>query len=428
MEEKNLSQRFDALQDEILSLYEEENTDLGSQLRHWQLQRRSQAMLFYARKYGIKKLGLQPTPSLATSEANGKQAIEMTMLISSLLKSPFATESWTLQDTSAELVLHTAPKRTFKKLPYTVEVWFDNDASNSYEYANYRLLYTTDDNDQWYKTEGQTDYNGLYYIDANGDKAYFKLFSDEARLYSNTGTWTVRFNNHILSPPASSSRPPEGSSDIIVIESDEESLESNGENQYTDLEQAATGSAPSVQPQEETKRVGRGEKESSQEAGVQERRGGRQRESSSPPVKRAKADSTGGVRGRGARGGGTGSGGGSRRGGSAPTAAEVGGRHQTVATRGLTQLERLQAEARDPLIIIVQGPANCLKCWRYRLHRYSSLYEDVTTAFKWLTKSCNTSNSRILISFKSDYQRQNFLTFVKIPKHCTYHFGSLDAL
>lgn len=429
MEQKNLSQNFDAVQDEILNLYEQENTDLASQLRHWQLVRRSQAMLYYARKYGIKKLGLQPTPSLASSEANGKQAIEMTLLIESLLKSPFAHESWTLQDTSADLVLHTAPKGTFKKLAYTVDVWFDNDASNSNEYVNYRIIYTKDENDFWFKAEGKTDYNGMYYDDAEGVPSYFKLFSDDARMYGSTGTWTVRYNNHVLYPPSSSSRPPAGSSDIILIESDEDSTDPITEGQYTTT-QEATRAVGSSQPEEEGQRPGRREKESSQEAGIQgEGRQRRQRESASPPVKRAKADSTGGVRGRGARGGGTGGGGGGRRGrGSPPTAAEVGARHQTVATRGLTQLERLQEEARDPLIVSVQGPANSLKCWRNRLHKYHDLYENATTVFKWIEHSCTGANSRMLISFKSSLQRQRFVTYVNVPRHCSLSFGSLDAL
>lgn len=386
-------------------------------------------MQYYARKYGIKQLGMQPTPSLASSEANGKQAIEMTILISSLQDSPFANESWTLQDTSADLVLHTPPKGTFKKLPYTVEVLFDNDESNAFPYINYRLIYIKDENDFWYKTEGQTDYNGLFYIDENGDKAYFKLFGEDAATYSSSGTWTVRYNNHILSPPTPSSRPPTGSSNIIVIDSDEEPSDTTNEGQYSITDQE-TRHTSSDQSSKEADRARRRSQESPEAPGIS--RGRRQRESQSPPVKRAKADSTGGDGRRGARGGGTGAGGGGGRRGrvpqSAPTAAEVGTRHFSVTERGLSQLERLQEEARDPLVIIVQGQANCLKCWRRRLLKYSNLYYDYTTVFKWINNRSTIPNSRILIAFKSSTQRKQFLTFVKIPRQCTYSLGSLDAL
>lgn len=388
-------------------------------------------MQFYARKYGIKRLGLQPTPSLATSEANGKQAIKMTLLIESLIQSPFANESWTLQDTSADLVLHTEPKETFKKLPYTVSVWFDNDASNAFEYVNFSLIYTRDDNDLWYKTQGQTDYNGFYYEDNYGDKAYFKLFVDEAQRYATSGTWSVHFNNHVLYPPTSSSRPPAGSS-VIIIDSDEESTDSTVPD-YPGSVSESTRTTYTIQPEKE----GGGPRQSpqsSQEApGIQGQRRPRpeQGEPRSPQIKRAKADSTGGVGRRGARGGGTGGGGGrgaTRTRGSPPTAEEVGQRHRTVARRGLTHLERLQEEARDPLLIAVQGPPNALKCWRYRMQKHNDLFEDVTTVFKWLAQTCKAPNGRILISFKSDNQRRKFLMYVKIPKNCTYTFGSLDAL
>lgn len=436
MEERNLNQLFDALQDQILKIYEEEKTDLATQLRHWQLTRRSHATLYFARKHGIKRLGMQPTPALAVSEANGKEAIEMTMLISSLMQSPFANESWTLQDTSAELVLHTAPKRAFKKLPYTVTVWFDNNPDNTFPYVNYRLLYVQDENDLWYKAEGHADYTGLYFIDANGDKAYFKLFGEDAQTYGTSGHWSVHFNNTTLYPPASSSRPPPAGSStgIIVIDSDSggEELPSTSEDQYSSTDQAVTRVQTTLQSEEETERTGRGHTKSPKKVGVQRRgQGEGQGERGSPPVKRAKADSSGGSGRRGARGGGgTGAGGGRRGGGrgSPVSAAEVGSRHTSVTERHLSRLKRLQEEARDPPVISVQGPPNSLKCWRYRLKKSCDYYEEVTTVFKWLSKKHGPRSSRILIAFNSDLQRQRFLTYVTIPKNCTVSFGHFDAL
>lgn len=431
MEPMDLNQLFGALQDQILSLYEEENTDLASQLRHWQLQRKSNAVAYYARKQGLKRLGMQPTPSLASSEAQGKQAVEMTIYIKSLLDSPFANESWTLQDTSAELVLHTAPQRTFKKLPYTVDVWFDNDAANSMQYVSYRLIYARDADEHWYKTEGQVDYDGLFFIDYNGDKAYFKLFAGDAQTYGTSGKWSVHYNNTTLFPPTSSSRPTPGSS-VIVIDSDEDTPgPSSNAVQYSTAGQESARSIYSSQSEEETQGTGRGAPKSPQATGVRQQ--GERRTPGSPAVKRAKADSSGGDRRRrGARGGtGTGGGGGGSRGsarGSPPTASEVGSRHFSVTERGLNKLERLQAEARDPAIIIVEGPANCLKCWRHRLKKYNEYFRSATTVFKWISCTYETQNSRILISFYSESQRHKFLTFVKIPRNCKYNLGRLDAL
>lgn len=432
MEQRNLNERFDALQDQILSIYEEESTDLNTQLTHWKLCRRSYATQYFARKHGYKSIGMMPLPSLAASEANGKKAIEMTLLIESLLKSPFAGESWTLQDTSAELVLYTAPHRTFKKLPYTVNVWFDNDAENAFPYVNYKLLYVKDDNEQWYKAEGQTDYTGMFYIDAYGDKAYYKLFGEDSQTYGSSGMWSVHFNNTTLLPPASSSRPSAGSSNIIIIDSDDEELPStSSEGQHTDPGQAIPGLQYTFQSEEEAQGAGRQQTESPKKTGV--RRPGQregQREPGSPPVKKAKADSSGGGQRRGARGGGIGGGGGRRRSGrgSAPTAAEVGGRHTSVTEGRLTRLERLQEEARDPAVISVEGPANSLKCWRYRFRKYCDLYEEVSTVFKWLSNKHGASKSHIMISFKSETQRQKFLNFVTIPKNCNFAYGHLDAL
>lgn len=385
------------------------------------------AVAYHARQKGIKMLGLQPTPSLAASEAKGKQAIEMTMLLKELQQSPFANESWTLQDTSVELVLSTPPQRTFKKLPYTVNVWFDNDPENAFPYINYKLIYTRDESDNIYKAEGQVDYNGLFYVDVSGVKSYYKLFADDARVYSTTGTWTVRYNHHVLSPPTTSTRPPPGSSNVIVLDSssDDEAAGPSGISEHpyssTDKEVRFPGS---TEPEEEAPRTGRESPAGSEAIGVQ------QRKPRSPKVQRAKADSSGG-RGRGARGGrGTGGGGGGRRsgGGSAPSAGEVGSRHFSVAKTGLTNLERLQEEARDPLIISVQGPPNCLKCWRHRLKKNRNLYDNYTTVYKWIHSLYGAPNSRILISFKSATQRQKFLTYVTIPKHCKFSLGQLDAL
>lgn len=394
------------------------------------------AVAYHARQQGIKRLGFRPTPSLASAEANGKEAIEMTILIKRLLNSPFANESWTLQDTNAELVLHTNPKRTFKKLPFTVEVWFDDNSENAFPYVNYRIIYASDDNDRIYKAEGQVDYNGCYFVEYNGDKAYFILFGEDALRYGTKGVWSVRYNNTILYPPTSSSRPPTGSSsNVIVLDSssdeDPEPEPTTSGIQYTAFGQAKRRAVNTSESLEEEEGLRRRAPKSPKTTGVQQRQG----EQRSSPVKRAQADSTGhqpggarGGRGPGGGGGGGRRGGGERAPGSAPTAGEVGQRHISVTERRLTKLERLQEEARDPPIITVKGPANTLKCWRFRLKKDKDLFDNITTVYKWINDTCSLPTSRILIAFSSVTQRQKFLARVTIPKQCQFSCGYLDAL
>lgn len=414
-----------------MELYENDNNDIDSQIKHWSLIRRQNAIYYFARRAGYTRLGLQPIPALVASEYNGKEAIALTLLLRSLKNSPFAGERWTLSDTSVELVRATEPKNAFKKDPYIVDVWFDDEQQNAFPYTNWNRLYLQKEDETWYVAEGQVDYNGLYIIDYRGEKAYFTLFATDAPRYGTKNFWSVHFKNMTIYPPASSSRTPPSSGDVVLIDSDSEP-----EAPDTGPEPASS-SYSSRKPEKEGQGPGEIEAEAETSTGIRRR----QREPGSKtrsPVKKAKADSSGEsreTRGQrpGGRGGGGGGGGGRRDGrstiGSAPTAAEVGKRHFTVASGGLSKLERLQEEARDPPIIIVQGQANRLKCWRYRMRKYCHMYRNVSTVFKWLENDGkDIPLSRLLVSFRSTSQRQSFLANVTIPKQCTVKLGSLDAL
>lgn len=421
-----MAEHYDALQEQILSLFEEERTDIDSQIKYWQLERRSKAILYYARKHGMTRLGLQPLPALVASEYQGKEAIAMTMLLTSLKNSPFADESWTLSDTSTELVRANDPKNCFKKHGYTVNVWFDMLESNAYPYTNWRRIYVQDDNEQWYVTEGQVDYNGLFFIDIEGNKSYFTLFANDAPRFGTTGKWTVHYDDHTLTPPVFTSRT-SGSSEVILIDSDDDE---QGPSTSRDPGPSLTRPNSPYEPEKEGEGTGERTPESQATLGVQRRRGqGKSSPGSRSPVKRAKADSSGGQGGGFRRGGARGRRGSGDSTGSPPSVGAIGKRHRTVTERGLSRLRRLQEEARDPPIIVVQGPPNCLKCWRYRLRSHSSSYLYISTVFKWIDlDGYGPKESRLLISFKSSCQRQIFLSTTKIPRNCTYSLGNLNAL
>lgn len=387
-----------------MTLIEEGREDIDSQIKIWDLQRQSYLIMYYARRKGYRNLGLQPLPVLAASEYNGKNAIAMLMHLRSIKNSGFGTERWTLGETSVETVLATEPKHTFKKQPYIVDVWFDNEQGNSFPYTNWEHIYYQDGNGNWHKTRGQVSYDGLYYVEHNGDQVYFQLFATDAPRYGHTGQWTVRFKNHILYPPVTSST----------------GLDNSSEQSAHSLPRAREG------PDKENVATNQGEAQVSSATGPR-----RSREASpETPRKRQRPDSTdggGGRRGlRGERGGSRSRPPGPRE-GSWPSPEEVGRRRTSTPRRHLSRLSRLQEDARDPPVILLKGPANPLKCWRRRCRKHSSLYTAASSVFKWIDCTGH-SGGRLLVAFDSEAQRAAFLEQVTIPKHCEYTFGSLMSL
>lgn len=59
---ENLSERFNALQDQLMNIYETAKNTLEAQIEHWMLLRREAAMLYVARQKGFLRLGYQPVP------------------------------------------------------------------------------------------------------------------------------------------------------------------------------------------------------------------------------------------------------------------------------------------------------------------------------------------------------------------------------
>ena len=386
-----------------MNLYESGAKTLEAQIEHWQLVRKLNVLYYYARKEKFSHLGLQPLPSLTVSEYKSKEAIQIVLLLRSLQNSPYAEEEWNLSDTSAELI-HTPPKNTFKKGPYRVDVWFDHNPQNSFPYTNYDFIYYQDYDEQWHKTAGLVDINGFYYEEPNGDRVYYFLFEGDAARYGETGQWTVQFKNTTLSTSIPSSRRPQStispqgsissSSDSISPTQSFNSKHSRSHESEEGNASSSTGTPPQT-PIRQRRRRREGEPTSTTGEGsrAKRRRGGH------TPVVRA------GV-----------------------SAAEVGSRHRGVPTSGLTRLARLEAEARDPLILIFKGRSNQLKCWRYRLPKDS--FNVATTVFRWAGEEEDDSylSHRMLVAFNNQTQRKYFLKSVSIPRGVSFAYGQLDSL
>ena len=389
-----LADRFNAVQETLLNLIEQGAEDLDSQITYWNTVRKENVYMYYAKKENLTHLGLQPLPVTAVSEYKAKQAIHIVLLLESLKKSPYANEAWTLQNTSAEL-LNTLPKDCFKKDPYTVHVWFDDDRNNSFPYVNWDAIYYQDAQGKWHKVPGLVDYNGLYYNEVGGDRVYFALFDADAQNYGHTGMWSVHFKHETLSP----------------ISSSKQSTSYSGKTSSV-----PTATKVPVSTSESPRRLQKPEVGSSTGEKTAIRRRRRQQRESTPegePTTSSKRRRRGG--------------GGADRLGVSPEA--VGSRHRSVTASHLSRLELLKEEARDPPIIIITGPANTLKCWRYRKRNSNaSWFLEISTIFTWVGGRSSDDQARMLVAFKNNQQREQFVKYVQLPKQATFAYGQLDRL
>ena len=383
--------RLDALQNALSDLIEAGPTELDSVIQYYDLSRKFHVLEYYCKKEGYSQLGLHHIPASRVSEHNAKTAIQMGLVLRSLAKSAYASETWTLQDASSDLFA-SPPRNCFKKGGYEVTVWFDNDKDNIFPYTNWSEIYYQDDEEKWHKVPGQVDYDGLYYIETDGSKSYFLLFFEDAQRFSKTNTWTVHYKNETIYLPITSSSRRAGAD-----------AQERADTQPTNPTRDTASTSQTY------------------------RRTTQQSETSSPgPTKRHTAlgrrrrgegkSTTGSKRRRILPGGGSGS----------PAPEDVGSSHRSVARANLPRLARLQAEARDPKLILLRGPANTLKCWRYRCNTKCDS-PICSTVFKWVSHDESLQQGRMLLAFSSDRERDTFIKQTHFPKGTTYSLGSLDA-
>nr|AYA93795.1 MAG: E2 protein [Human papillomavirus] len=388
MNQRDLTERLDALQKALSDLIEAGPTDLDSIINYYTLLRKFHVLEYYCKKEGFSHLGLHHIPASRVSEHNAKTAIHMGIVLKSLAKSQFSKETWTLQETSSDLFA-SPPKNCFKKGGYEVTVWFDDDKDNAFPYVNWENIYYQDAEEKWHKTEGKVDYDGLYYVEHDGSKSYFLLFYEDSVRYSKNKVWSVHYKNEHIYLPTSASR--------------RAGVSASSETSAHTTRDTTLQSSPNRRraPQEEEGSPG-----PSQQQPTLRRRRRREGEPTTTTTKRRRRPS---------------------RGFGVPSAEEVGSSHRSVTRTNLTRLERLQEEARDPALILLRGSANQLKCWRYRSKpKCGSII--FSSVFKWVSLDASLQESRMLIAFGSVTERDKFIQKTHFPKGTSYTIGSLNAM
>lgn len=403
---ETLQVRLDVVQTRVLDLIENNSDNLEDQILYWTLIREENVLLNYARRQGLMRIGPMSVPPRGVSEARGKVAIEMQLVLMSLKKTVYAREPWTLSSTSYE-AWNSAPMFTLKKSPSQVELHFDGSKEDAAVYTVWGLIYYQKEDNGWDKVVSLVDYYGVYYVDYAGVRTTYVDFEEEARKYG-ARSWEVLYNNEVISP-VSSSRGSGGSAEEVAGETGEATRRRGRPDTLSDSSVVGTSSSAKkatvsghakhrYQRQAATREIarrslglGEGERGSTGR--------GEHPESSAPY--------------------------------SPPSAAEVGRRHTTVRGTGRGRLGQLLAEARDPPVLLFAGGTNALKCFRHRIRRnHSGLYRSATTGFRWQNSTGDDTGgiSRMLVAFVSESQRQEFLSTVSVPSSFSVSKGNLDSL
>ena len=407
---ESLIERFDALLENQLQLYEAGSDKIDDQILYWDIARQENVLYHYARKRGLTTLGLQPIPSLATSEHRAKQAILMSIHLKSLKKSAYGTEPWTLQDTSFE-IFNAPPQHTFKKGAFTVDVYYDGDKDNYYPYTAWTSIYYQNGDNTWHKVEGHADYEGLFYYTVDGVKVYYVTFDKDAARFSKTGKWTVKYKNREISSTSVTSTSSVGDGSASHPEQSQGTRPSTNTVGQQKKERRRKRESSSTDTRSTRARTSQsdGDFDSSSSGRRVQRRRRRERESAAQRREQRRAAT---IRS------------------SVPTPDQVGSGHRLAKTKGLGRLGQLQEEAWDPYLLLLKGHANTLKCFRHRMKsKYQSLFLSSSTVFSWVGEgSSRLGQPRMLIAFKSSTDRQSFLKTVIIPKGTTYSFGNVDSL
>ncbi|ABB85355.1 E2 [Micromys minutus papillomavirus 1] len=388
----SLQDRFDALQEQILNLYEKGSSLLQDQITFWDLIRKEGALEFFARKQGFTRLGLHVVPSQASAEAKAKGAISMSLYLTSLQESPYGSEKWTMTETSREMFEQTEPKNTFKKGGVHVQVYYDCDKKNEVSYVLWTSVYVQNEEGFWQKHSSEVDYYGVYFVTHTGEKSYYHNFEKDSVKYGKDKCWTVTFKNKTFTSCPDSSKDTGCTSPTPKRHRPSEYTPSP--LRHSGFNEGWPPRTPSPSPSRHTI-SGRGKQGESATG-----RGGRRRH------RRESTEQIG------------------------VSPEEVGRRSTITKGPGLGRYGRLIADARDPPIVLVKGPTNALKCWRNRLRRrFHKPFQNVSTAFSWVNdyRVAGTA-SNLLITFLDEHQRSVFLETVPLPKGAVAITGNLDGL
>ncbi|ANZ90233.1 E2 protein [Bos taurus papillomavirus 16] len=478
---ETLLARLDALQEQLLTLYESDSKDIDDQIKHWSLLRQEYVLQHFARKHSISRLGMQTVLPLQVSQHKAKEAIEMVMYLESLKNSTFAVEPWTLTDTSREMFI-IPPKNCFKKGGTTVDVWYDCLQANSMHYTAWSYIYYETESG-WIKAEGQVDYNGCYYEDGN-TRIYYTRFEDDAQRYSKNMEWEVHYKTHVFSPVASVSStsdswcggepdstggplseqhslPLDNKTSTWRAAADRDTNNNRDiRNWSQDTVDGATVDRHTVQRacgdhNRRGARRGRGglqgrKRHRSREEGGSGQENRQQSQTSKRPCERR-------LRHRQRP---SGEGQPQPRPREAPAAAQQGGDtseeeedirqlpqrgtpphspERPVDARGhgegAGEPRRPRRAVRpiehncDTPVLLFRGGANQLKCARYRwLRQYAHLFLAISKTWGWVGAVGLGASSRLLLAFESTTQRNQFLDTVPMPPGVTLGWGRLSSL
>lgn len=209
-------ERLLSAQEAQMEHIESSSESLQSHIEYWGQVRVENILLHAARKRGITAIGPYPVPNLATSAHAAKTAIEMQLMLESLLNSPWGKDPWTLTAVSAES-FKIAPCNTLKKHPRRVEVIYDGQPDNKNWYTAWGEIYVPT-GDGWTVVTTVVDATGLSFT-MQGASQYYTQFAEDAQLFSSTNTWSVydgeqrydfpdSVNQSCRPRPESSSTPP----------------------------------------------------------------------------------------------------------------------------------------------------------------------------------------------------------------------------
>lgn len=190
---EKLIERLNALQTDLMDIYESDCRDLETCIRKWKLERQENGILFCAKKAGCRNVGMTAVPSSQISEAKTKQCIEMQLHLEGLQNCGFGSEPWTLAETSFERFFCT-PTGTFKKNGRHVTVQFSGGHEQDYVVWGDIYVYSKHN---WTKTTSHVDHKGIYY-DLEGRSEYYVDFQKESNeLSGENGTWMITGDNNI---------------------------------------------------------------------------------------------------------------------------------------------------------------------------------------------------------------------------------------
>lgn len=411
---EKLLQRLDSIQESILTLYEKDSKQLSAHIELWGLLRRESAIWHILRREGYSTVAGRVVPSLQSSESSAKLAIEIQLLLESLLRSPYGKEHWSLQDVSKERYL-SEPPRIFKKGGHPVTLEFDDDPENLTEVVLWDHLYIPGENDAWFKTSGQVDEEGLFYHDAAGNKVYYVSFETEAQNFSETGIVRYRLGSALATIEP-----------VDITDSSQrirDPIHRNPRQSKTTRRAPKSSSSSSGIPSQRGRNSETGEALTPR----RQRRKLLRRSSPPPPAKRQSpqkqqspqqaSPQTPAVRGR-------------RRGrgspGETPRATPEGHRRRSQA---------LQKEAAAPqrgyYLVGAKGPVNSLRCLRYRWRRkYDKYFQFLSTSYNWTrpqgTERCGAS--RFMLAFETESRREQFLKIVQVPRNVGLFKGWSEKL